>query len=87
MSNTLFNAKVEYRAVINMLVETCWLCNFLVREKVALGHVHVLHFSPPNNLQTFFSKGMPLRIFINFQKQVGHIPHPHSLKLWGPFSI
>ncbi|KAK4348838.1 hypothetical protein RND71_031593 [Anisodus tanguticus] len=47
-----------------------------VREKVALGHVKVLHVPSSNRYADIFTKGLPRQLFIDFRSSLSVQPPP-----------
>lgn len=49
-----------------------------VRDKVALGHIRVLHVSSSSQYADIFNKGLPSLLFLDFKNSLGIrlLPHP-----------
>ncbi|VFQ96739.1 unnamed protein product [Cuscuta campestris] len=48
-----------------------------VRDKVALGHVRVLHVPSSSQYADIFTKGLPSLLFLDFRQSLGIRPPPH----------
>ncbi|XP_071729075.1 uncharacterized mitochondrial protein AtMg00810-like [Rutidosis leptorrhynchoides] len=60
------SAKAEYRAVANVVAETCWIRNLLL----STGAVRVLHVPSSSQYAEVFTKGLPKRLFIDFKSSL-----------------
>ncbi|KAJ9565039.1 hypothetical protein OSB04_001005 [Centaurea solstitialis] len=80
------SAEAEYRGIANAVAETAWLRNLLlelccplslvpllssvIMERVAIGHVRVLHVPSAYQYADIFTKGLPTSLFLDFRNSL-----------------